>query len=65
MSKKTVSREDIEIYQLVDTGIWRVIYSGVASDNKPLVWGASSASAGEALLLLEEALNEQGYEVRG
>lgn len=76
MSKKTVRRRDITLseereigYGLVgavkDFIYWNATFSGGASSGESVVLSRTSKSAGEALLLLEEALNEQGYEVRG
>lgn len=70
---KTVKRKDITLEEEQEfvsfeqgpvATHWLASFYGNASTGENVQMSRASASAGEALLLLTEALAEQGYEVR-
>lgn len=70
MSKPYIERkyvelsEDVEQIGLDAFSTWNAHIYGPSSTGENVTLSRYSASAGEALLLLTEALAEQGYELR-
>lgn len=61
----TEDRQYDSVFSEAKTAYWTATMDGYAHpDGESVVMSREAASAGEAILLLKEALEEQGYEVR-